>query len=187
VTARDRAPTSGPAHASDAVAQAAGTVRPEPLEPSHWQSLHRLLADMDDQIAELYRRRGITEVRPRFVGPLILLARHRSLTIRELAELTGRTHSAASQTVAALRQQGLAESAPGDDARTRRVSLTGRGRELVPLMEAEWHATEEAVRQIEREIPYPLTRVVDDIRAVLGRRGFTDRVEDQLPSEFRTS
>ena len=160
---------------------------PEPLEPGHWRPLHRLLADMDEQIAELYRRRGITEVRPRFVGPLILLSRHRSLTIRELAELTGRTHSAASQTVTALRKEGLAESAPGDDARTRRVTLTERGRALVPLMEAEWHATEEAVRQIEREIPYPLTKVVDDIRAVLGTRSFTDRVEDQLPSEFRSS
>ncbi len=165
----------------------APAVEPRPLEPSHWQSLHRLLADLDDHIAELYRRRGITEVRPRFVGPLILLARHGALTIREIAGLTGRTHSAASQTVAALRKVGLAESAPGKDARTRRVTLTDHGRQLVPLMEAEWHGTEEAVRQIEREIPYPLTRVVDDIRAVLARRGFTDRIEDQLPAEFRSA
>jgi DNA-binding MarR family transcriptional regulator len=160
--------------------------QPEPLEPGHWLPLHRLLADMDEQITEIYRRRGVTEVRPRFVGPLILLARHRSLTIRELAELTGRTHSAASQTVTALRQQGLAVSAPGQDARTRRVTLTDRGRALVPLMEAEWHATEQAVREIEREIPYALTRVVADIREVLERRTFTDRIEDQLPSEFRS-
>lgn len=158
---------------------------PEPLEPGHWEPMLRLLADMDEQIAELYRRRGITDLRPRFVGPLILLSRYGSLTIRELAELTGRTHSAASQTVGALRKAGLAESAPGTDARTRRVTLTARSRDLVPLMQAEWHATEEAVRQIEREIPYPLTRVVRDVRAVLARRSFTDRVIDQLPVEFR--
>lgn len=160
--------------------------RPESLEPAHWQPLHRLLADMDEQIAELYRRRGITEVRPRFVGPLILLSRHRFLSIRELAELTNRTHSAMSQTVTALRRAGLARSAPGEDARTRRVTLTARGRKLAPLMEAEWHATEEAVRQIEREIPHPLTAVVDDIRRALQRRSFTDRVEDQLPADFRS-
>lgn len=158
---------------------------PDPLEPAHWSALHRLLARMDAEIAEVYRRRGITEVRPRFVGPLILLARHRSLTIRELADLTGRTHSAMSQTVTALRQQRLVRSAPGSDARTRRITLTARGRDLAPLMEAEWHATEEAVRQIEREIPYALTRVVADIEVVLTRRPFTDRVEDQLPTEFR--
>jgi DNA-binding MarR family transcriptional regulator len=158
---------------------------PEPLEPAEWRPLHQLLGHMDEQIAEVYRRRGITDVRPRFVGPLILLARHRSLTIRELAELTGRTHSALSQTVTALRKQGLVESAPGADARTRRVTLTARGRGLVPLMEAEWHATEEAVRQLDREIPYAMTRVVADLAAALARRSFADRVEDQLPADAR--
>lgn len=158
---------------------------PEPLEQAEWRPLHRLLAHLDEQIAEVYRRRGITDVRPRFVGPLILLARHRSLTIRELAELSGRTHSALSQTVTALRKQGLVESAPGTDARTRRVTLTPRGRELVPLMEAEWHATEEAVRRLDREIPYPMVRVVADIERALQARSFADRVEDQLPGSLR--
>lgn len=157
---------------------------PEPLEQAEWRPLHRLLAHLDEQIAQVYRRRGVTDVRPRFVGPLILLARHRSLTIRELAELTGRTHSALSQTVTALRAQGLVESAPGADARTRRVTLTARGRELVPLMEAEWHATEQAVRQLDREIPYPMTRVVADLQRALQGRSFADRVEDQLPPDL---
>jgi DNA-binding MarR family transcriptional regulator len=159
----------------------------QPLEEAEWRPLHLLLTQMDEQIAEVYRRRGITDVRPRFVGPLILLARHRSLTIRELAELTGRTHSALSQTVTALRKQGLVESAPGADARTRRVTLTARGQQLVPLMEAEWHATEEAVRQLDREIPYAMTRVVADLQAALDRRPFADRVEDQLPVKIHPS
>lgn len=162
-----------------------GRQPPEPLEEAEWRPLHRLLAGMDEQIAEVYRRRGITDVRPRFVGPLILLSRHRSLTIRELAELSGRTHSALSQTVTALRKQGLVESAPGADARTRRVTLTARGRELVPLMEAEWHATEEAVRQLDRDVPYPMTRVVADLERALQSRSFADRVEDQLPADAR--
>jgi DNA-binding MarR family transcriptional regulator len=160
---------------------------PQPLEPWHWQPLKDLLSGMDEQIAQVYRRRGFSDVRPRFVGPMILLSRHGSLTIRELAELTGRTHSALSQTVTAMRQRGLVESARGADARTRRVTLTDRGRELVPLMEAEWHATEEAVRQLDRDVPYPLTRVVADIERALGSRSFADRVEDQLPPAFRRS
>lgn len=158
---------------------------PEPLESAHWSPLHRLLARMDAEIAEVYRRRGITDVRPRFVGPLILLARHRSLTIRELADLTDRTHSAMSQTVTALRKHGLVEPTAGSDGRTRPVTLTSRGQDLAPLMEAEWHATEQAVRQLERDVPYGLTRVVADIEAALAGRSFTDRVEDQLPAEFR--
>lgn len=43
------------------------------------------------------------------------------------------THSAVSQTVAALRAEGLVVTVPGPDARTRVVELTERAKELVAL------------------------------------------------------
>src|SRR4051794_33717020 len=135
---------------------------------------------MDDEIARLYAERGVAGVRPRVTMGLIRLRHRGPLTGKGLAEQVEVTHSAMSQTLTAMRAAGLVETTPGTDARTRRVALTARGRELVPFLEAEWRATEQAFAALEAELPYPLTRVVDDIAAALGRRPFLERIRAHL-------
>jgi len=157
------------------------TESPDPTEQSHWRPLRLLLNAMDDDIARLYDERGVKGVRPRFAMPLIRLGRAGAMTIQELAASTGVTHSAMSQTVAALRREGLVTSEPGPDARTRQVVPTERAREILPFLEAEWRATEEAVAELETEIPYAVTKAVQDIEAALARRSFHDRIVSHLP------
>lgn len=135
---------------------------------------------MDDDIARLYARRGVTGVRPRFSMALIRLHHRGPMTVRELAVQVEVTHSAMSQTVAVMRREGLVVSAAGADARTREIGLTERGRGLVPFLEAEWRATELAWADLEAELPYPVARMVEDMVAALGRRSFLDRITDRL-------
>jgi DNA-binding MarR family transcriptional regulator len=149
-------------------------------EPGRWDPLHALLAQIDAQIHSLYTERGIGGVRPRFVSPLIRLAHTGPLTIRELAESLGRTHSAMSQTVAALRAEGLVDSAPGDDARTRYITLTPRGHDLIPFLEAEWRATEAAVAELDEESTHRLSAVVAELHEALRRRPMRERIASQL-------
>jgi DNA-binding MarR family transcriptional regulator len=153
---------------------------PDPSEQGHWRPLRQLLDAMDADIARLYTERGITGVRPRFVGPLIRLGRRGGMTIRQLTESLDVTHSAMSQTVAALQRAGLVTTAPGADARTREVVLTERARALLPFLEAEWRATEQVVVELEAEIPYALSQVVRDLETALVRRSFHDRIADKL-------
>ncbi|MFE4253524.1 MarR family winged helix-turn-helix transcriptional regulator [Streptomyces sp. NPDC056910] len=147
------------------------TVLPDP-----WQSLHQLLAAMDAEIEQVYVERGIKGVRPRFAYPLIRLAHTGPLTIRELAESLNRSHSAISQTIAAMRKEDLVTSEPGPDARTRRVNLTERGRSLVPFLEAEWRATHATVAELDGEIPYAMTAVVEEVRRALEHRSMRERI-----------
>jgi DNA-binding MarR family transcriptional regulator len=155
--------------------------RPDPTEQNRWRPVRLLLDAMDADIARLYEERGATGVRPRFVAPLIRLGRRGGMTIRELAGSLGVTHSATSQTVAALQRAGYVDTTPGADARTREVVLTERGRALLPVLEAEWRATEEAVAELDAEIPYALSQVVRDLEAALRRRSFHDRIADRMP------
>lgn len=150
------------------------------LDSSHWRPLFQLLDELDRDIAALYDEAGISGVRTRFVGPLIKLGRHGPMTIQALATAVEVSHSAMSQTAAAMRQAGLVESAEGGDRRTRRIQLSERGRELLPFLQAEWRATEASVRELDADIPYPLSTVVDDIRAALRRRPFRQRLADNL-------
>jgi DNA-binding MarR family transcriptional regulator len=152
----------------------------DPTQVSHWRPLKELLDAMDADIARLYTERGVHGVRPRFSMALIKLRHRGPLTIKELASLTGVTHSAMSQTVSALRAEDLVTTEPGPDARTRRVALTAKGEAVVPFLEAEWRATEEAVAELEAEVPYPLTSVVRDLNAALERRSFHARITEHL-------
>ncbi|MFI6515720.1 MarR family winged helix-turn-helix transcriptional regulator [Spirillospora sp. NPDC050679] len=144
--------------------------------PGRWHALHALLARMDGEIESLYADRGIEGVRPRFAYPLIRLAHTGPLTIRELAESLNRSHSAMSQTIAAMRREGLVDSGPGADARTRRITLTDRGRALVPFLEAEWRATEAAVAELDDEVSHPLSAVVAELEQALARRPMKQRI-----------
>jgi hypothetical protein len=143
--------------------------------PSRWRPVRELFGAMDRGIAEVYTRIGVRDVRPRFSMALIFLERG-EMTIRQLAREVDVTHSAMSQTVSAMR----AESIPGPDARSRIVALTAAGRDLVPVLRAEWAATEKAIAELEDEVPYPLTQVVGDLEAALGRRPFAERITAHL-------
>ena len=80
----------------------------------------------------------------------------------------------------ALAPYDLRESAVGADARTRRIGLSARAREVMPFLVAEWRATEAAVRELDAELPYALSRVTADLRALLDARPFPDRLRDHL-------
>ncbi|GAA1294144.1 hypothetical protein GCM10009609_74170 [Pseudonocardia aurantiaca] len=142
--------------------------------------MRELLGEMDADIGRLYAARGVTGVRPRFSMALIRLHHRGPMTVKELAEQIDVSHSAMSQTVTAMRSEGLVETAPGRDARTRDVRLTEKGRALVPFLEAEWRATERAFAELETELPYALTQVVEDMAAALRRRPFLDRITAAL-------
>jgi DNA-binding MarR family transcriptional regulator len=151
------------------------------LDSSYWKNVHAVLGALDQDIAGLYTEAGIEGVRTRFVGPLIDLHRFGAMTIRQLADRREVSHSAMSQTAAAMRDAGLVEPAEGPgDARTRRIQLTARSRGLVPFLEAEWRATEMTVRQLDAELPYSLSQVADDLKVLLERRSFADRLRDNL-------
>ncbi len=112
----------------------------DPTDESLWRPLRDLLDLMDDDIARLYAERGVAGVRPRFSMALIRLHHLGPMTIRQLAAQVEVTHSAMSQTVTAMRQEGLVDTAPGRDARTRTVALTDEGRRLRDAIEQQTDA-----------------------------------------------
>ena len=155
----------------------------DPTEQSGWRPLRLLLAAMDADIARIYAEAQITGLTPSMVMELLRLHARGPMTITELAESVQRTHSATSQKVAAMRAAGLVRTTPGTDARTRKITLTAKGRRIIGKLAAEWRATEVAVIEIENEIPYPVGRFVTDIEAALHRKSFHDRIAEKLASD----
>jgi DNA-binding MarR family transcriptional regulator len=152
----------------------------DPTERSRWRPVFRLLSDMDDEIARIYAENGIEDLKPSWVLEIIRLYVRGPMTIADLARSVGRTHSAMSQKVAAMRAAGWLETSPGPDARAKLVALTGKAEAVADKLAAEWRATEATILEIEDELPYPLSRVAEDIRAVLARESFHDRITSKL-------
>lgn len=151
---------------------------------SLWRSVRQLMERVDDDIARVYESSPDTVgVRPTWVLEILRLDARGPMTIRQLSESVGFTHSASSQKVAAMAKAGLVETTPGMDARTRRVHLTDRARTLVRRMRAEWIATEEALAELEAETPYALSRAVADLNSALDRKSFYERLSDHLATD----
>ncbi|THA29041.1 MarR family transcriptional regulator [Streptomyces sp. A1547] len=138
---------------------------------------------MDADIAQVYSSQQIEGLKPSFVMELLRLHARGPLTIAELAESVQLTHSALSQKVAAMRKAGWVQTVVGDDARTRKVTLTDKARGIVGRLAAEWRATEAAIAELEEDIPYPLSRVVTDVEAALERKSFRDRIAEKLAED----
>jgi DNA-binding MarR family transcriptional regulator len=157
---------------------------PDPTEQSLWRPLHRTLRAIDAEIGRIYSERQVPDLTPRQVLPLIRIGRRGPMTVSELASNFDVTHSAASQTAASLVKSGYARMKAGTDARTRQIALTAKGRALLPLLEAEWRATEAALAELESEIPYPLSQAARDLQEALARRSFYERISEHLPDEL---
>lgn len=155
----------------------------DPTERSLWRPVWELLYGMDDEIARIYAENGIADLKTTWVLEIVRLHARGPMTIAELARSVGRTHSALSQKVAAMRAAGWLETSPGPDARSKKVSLTPKAEAIADRLAAEWRATEASAAEIEAEIPYPLTRVAADIRAALARTSFHDRIADKLAAD----
>ncbi|MFE2431649.1 MarR family winged helix-turn-helix transcriptional regulator [Streptomyces sp. NPDC059373] len=155
----------------------------DPTQQSLWRPLRLLQASMDADIARIYSEEQIHGLKTSFVMELLRLHTYGPMTITELAESVGRTHSALSQKVAAMRTAGWVQTLAGDDARSKKVTLTDDARRIVGRLAAEWRATEATIADIEAEIPYPLSRVVTDIEQVLERKSFHDRITEKLAED----
>ena len=140
--------------------------------------LRRLLDELEAGVAAVYADAGLDWFRPRFTPIVRALATVGPSSIRDLARATGVTHSAASQTVAQLARVDLVAVEPGRDARQRIVTLTRRAESLLPTLDAEWIATTAAAADLEAELSFPLSRLVDEALDALRRRPMRQRITD---------
>ena len=157
--------------------------RDDPTEQSLWRPVSGLLADMDREIARIYAENGIADLKPNWVLVILRLRARGPMTIADLARSVDHTHSAMSQKVAAMRAAGWVETSPGPDARSKKVSLTVKAERIAARLAAEWRATEASLAEIEAEIPYPMSRIAQDIMVVLARKSFHDRIAEKLAAD----
>ncbi|MFD0202371.1 MULTISPECIES: MarR family winged helix-turn-helix transcriptional regulator [Saccharothrix] len=142
--------------------------------------LRHLLDLLEGDAARVYTDLGLPGFRPRYTPVIRLVHTKGPLSIRDLADTIGITHSAISQTVNQMRRDGLVDLKPGDDARRRIVHLTDHARAILPTLDTEWTATTAAARDLDTELPYPLTTLIDAALKALGDKPMRTRIHDRM-------
>jgi DNA-binding MarR family transcriptional regulator len=140
--------------------------------------LRRLSESIDEDAGRIYAELGIT-FQQRWVGILEELAKRGPRSVGELAEALGIRHSSVSQTRRSLEEAGLVESVadPGD-ARSRRLSLSVAGRQLVCKLEPVWELLNATSIALDEEAGHVIA-ALDRLDAALGRRSLYERVRQK--------
>jgi DNA-binding MarR family transcriptional regulator len=138
-------------------------------------ALRHLIELLDGDVAAVYKEERMQYV-PRFTPIMRALAGGDAMAIRDLAAAARISHSAASQTVARMKNVGLVEQVSGNDGRERAVKLTRRGKALLPKLEVRWRATNAAAEELDHELSERLTDCVEEAIAALEARPFKQRI-----------
>lgn len=146
--------------------------------------LRRLLELLDGDLEAIYRQDGFG-FRPRYTPVMKALSNQPDRTIKQIAVLSSISHSAASQTVSKMAVAGLIEQKVGKDSRERLINLTKHGRELLPLLESRWQATQRAADHLDTELSAPLSQVLAEAILLLTDRPFATRIAEHEDSSSR--
>ncbi len=142
-------------------------------------TLRKLIDALDGGVQAHYDAVGLN-FRPRFYPVARQLQAGQALSIRALANLTGVSHSALSQTVAEMRSAGLATGSPGQDGRERLIELTRTGLHACARLEAHWAAIARAAAALDAELPMPLGDLLRQTVSRLEAEDFASRIAREL-------
>jgi DNA-binding MarR family transcriptional regulator len=139
-------------------------------------ALRHLLELLDGDVDATYREAGL-KYRPRYTPIMRVLAESPGASIRELAIAAGVSHSAASQTVARMKADGIVQLATTTDGRERAVRLNSQGKALLAKVRRHWAATNAAADELDRELSARLITSVEEAIAALERKPFKERIQ----------
>ncbi|CRQ81252.1 MarR family winged helix-turn-helix transcriptional regulator [Stenotrophomonas sp. FR010] len=139
--------------------------------------LRALLDQLDPAVEQAYWDLQL-DYRPRYTPVLRTLMAQGPCRIKDLASACGLSHSALSQTVAAMVRDGWLHASSGDDGRERILQLSPRAQRAMPALQAQWQATAVAARSLDADVGQPLEQVLRDALAALAQRPFAQRLQD---------
>lgn len=144
--------------------------------------LRALLDQLDPAVEQAYRDLQL-DYRPRYTPVLRTLMAQGPCRIKDLAHACGLSHSALSQTVAAMVRDGWLHATTGEDSRERILHLSPRALQALPTLQAQWQATARAARSLDADLGQPLQQVLRQALQALEQRTFAQRLQDAAAAQ----
>lgn len=138
--------------------------------------LKRVYDMLGFDMERIYQEAGL-EFRVRHFPVVFALHNLQDLTIAELQKISFLTHSAISQTVKQLMAGDIVAMKVGEDARSRIVYLTAKGRNLVRKLLPMWDIAHKVIFDLRQESKNDLLLGLDDFEKNLRARDFYQRYQ----------
>jgi len=138
--------------------------------------LRHLIELLDGAVEQAYADAQL-DYRPRYTPVLRSMMAIGPASIKDLARHAGLTHSAASQTVAQMARVGLVQVQRGTDMRQQVVSLTPRATAMIPSLQRIWLVTNRAAGELDAELAFPLSQLIQDAISALEHQSFGERIK----------
>lgn len=138
--------------------------------------LRHLIDLLDGEVEAAYEAADLSW-RPRYTPVLRVLMTQGAQTIKAIALEIGISHSAVSQTVTQMVKEELVVLKPGSDARERIVILTDKTERMIPRLQRQWAAVNQAAAALDQELSAPLSGVVKEAIAALTDEPFGQRIQ----------
>lgn len=141
--------------------------------------LRALIASLDEGVQQHYRSQA-ESFRPRYFPVVSLLLQKDAMRVGELAEACGVSQPAMTQTLSAMKKEGIIRATDDEDQRARLVSLTKQGRAQAARLDEHWKATARAAARLEAECGMSISAIASDYLAALDRKPFIERIKEEL-------
>ncbi|WP_235968960.1 MarR family winged helix-turn-helix transcriptional regulator [Brevundimonas huaxiensis] len=138
--------------------------------------MRHLIDLLDGEVEAAYAASGL-HWRPRYTPILRVLMRDGGQSIKTIAQQIGISHSAVSQTVTQMVKDELVLLKPGAVARERIVMLTAKTEAMIPRLQRQWSAVNQAAETLDQELSAPLSGVVKEAIAALTDQPFRQRIQ----------
>jgi MarR family transcriptional regulator, organic hydroperoxide resistance regulator len=138
--------------------------------------LRHLIELLDSALEGAYVEVGL-KYRPRYTPVVRALIDSGPLTIGQIAEFSGITQPAATQTVALMVREGIVVAQSGkEDGRTKVISLTPYGHGLLPKLEICWRATALAAKSLDKDLHCSLSEILESAIEALTSNPYGSRI-----------
>ncbi len=142
----------------------------------------RILELMTSDTDRLYEDHGL-DFRVSYFYPIYALHMRGPMPISDIAKLAGFSHSAVSQTLKKLSDKGLLETNPGADARSKTVSLTTKGEQLVDKLQPYWQALGQAISDVSSESGVDMLAGLTALETAFDKTSLYNRAAENLRSQ----
>lgn len=141
--------------------------------------VRHLLALLDGDVQALYDEAGVA-FRPRFYPIVQNLLRNGPSSVTALAQASGVSQPAMTQTLSEMRQLNLITFSAGEDPRQKLFRLTAEGERLAEQLRPTWRARAAAAAELDLEIPCPLSATLAAAIEALERKPFKVRIQEKM-------
>ena len=141
----------------------------------------RIYELLSTEMDKLYSAEGV-DMSVREFPIIYSLVNKGPISLAEIQQLSGLSHSAISQTVKKMAAKDILSLKPGKDARSKIVSLTKQGDELVKTLKPIWKTCKISMQTVLDECNTNILSAFTDYERALKRKSFTKRYAENKKS-----